>query len=64
MAARTTILICSDIHYASDEEKRRVNYEAEACGAGFKRWLIGMYRRYIWLRDPFAHNHLLKQVLL
>ena len=63
MAARTTILICSDIHYASDEEKRRVNYEAEACGAGFKRWLIGMYRRYIWLRDPFAHNHLLKQVL-
>ena len=64
MDERATILICSDIHYASGEEKQRVNYEAEACAAGLKRSLLRLYRRYIWLNDPFAHNHLIEQVLV
>lgn len=55
-------LICSDLHYACDSEKLRVGYEAAAVPHAIPRALLKFYRRYYWLRDPFAHNHLLKQV--
>jgi hypothetical protein len=28
-----------------------------------RRWLVGQYRRWLWLHDPFAHNHLLDRFL-
>lgn len=55
-------LICSDIHYASEAEKARVGYEAAAVANPLARSLLKFYRRYYWLRDPFAHNHLLERV--
>lgn len=57
------ILICSDIHYASDLEKARVNYEVHAGSNRLQQALVRMYRYHFWLRDPFAHNDLLRHVL-
>ena len=56
-------LVCSDIHYASDLEKARINYEVHAGGNRLQKTLVRMYRYYFWLRDPFAHNDLLRHVL-
>lgn len=28
-----------------------------------RRWLVRQYRRWLWLHDPFAHNHLLDDFL-
>ncbi len=58
-----TLLICSDIHYASTAEKKRMNYEIAAISNPFQRMLVRLYRRHFWLRDPFAHNDLLDHVL-
>lgn len=63
MEGRISILIASDIHYASDEEKARTDYECTAIHNPFLRGLVRFYRYFIWLRDPFAHNHLLEHVL-
>ena len=63
MEDRAAILIVSDIHYASDLEKERVDYECAVIQNPFLRGLIRFYRYFIWLRDPFAHNHLLERVL-
>jgi hypothetical protein len=60
---RIKFLICSDIHYASDLEKQRGSYEVNAIESAFWRAVVRNYRRYYWLRDPFAHNHLLEQIL-
>lgn len=64
MAKSAQLLICSDIHYASAGEKARgFDYEVRAIDSALQRLLIRCYRRFIWLRDPFAHNHLLERVL-
>lgn len=63
MSKRIKFLICSDIHYASEAEKLRGPYEVGAIESAFWRVVVRNYRRYYWLRDPFAHNHLLQQVL-
>lgn len=63
MAAAVKILICSDIHYAGELEQRRGNYELNAAGNWLQRWLLKLYRHFIWLRDPLAHNDLLDHVL-
>ena len=63
MDGRIRFLICSDIHYASALEKERVNYEINAIESPFQRLLVRFYRHYIWLRNPFGHNHLLERVL-
>jgi hypothetical protein len=57
------LLICSDIHYASEAEKRRIGYELAAIPNPLQRLLVRYYRHYFWLRDPFAHNALLDRVL-
>jgi hypothetical protein len=59
---RLKFLVCSDIHYASEAEKTRVGYEASAVANPLARTVLKFYRRYYWLRDPFAHNHLLERV--
>ena len=63
MGTGKQLLICSDIHYASAAEKKRVNYELAAIQSPLQRLLVRFYRRYFWLRDPFAHNELLDHVL-
>jgi hypothetical protein len=58
-----TILVVSDIHYASVAEKQRVNYELETASQPWARTLLWAHRHYFWKRDPFAHNHLLHRFL-
>lgn len=54
-----TVLVLSDIHYASAAEKDRGSTEFEIIGNPVLRRLVRLYRHFIWRRDPFAHNHLL-----
>jgi hypothetical protein len=63
MAQMVKLLICSDIHYASDAEKARAEYETKSIASPLQRLLVRFYRNHIWLRDPFAHNHLLEHIL-
>lgn len=63
MSRPLKFLICSDLHYASDLEKQRANYEVNVISNPMQRALVRAYRRYYWLRDPFAHNQLLDRVL-
>jgi hypothetical protein len=58
MGERIRILVCSDLHYACDLEKKRVDFELNAAANPFQKALLRWYRKHIWLRDPFAHNHL------
>ena len=55
--------ILSDIHYASPEEQKRRDYNLQGVNTPLRRLLFIACHRYIWLRDPFAHNHLLDQFI-
>jgi hypothetical protein len=44
-------------------EKRRRGHEARIIPNPLLRRAVSAYRHYIWLRDPFAHNHLLDDFL-
>jgi len=57
------LLICSDLHYAGPLEKQRMDYEVRGAANAAVRLMLRFYRRHFWLRDPFAHNHLLERVL-
>lgn len=63
MQSRMTVAVLSDVHYAGAAERTRVNYQNEGITSPTLRLLINLYRRYVWLRDPFAHNHLLDHFL-
>ena len=63
MSKPIKVLICSDIHYASELEKQRGSYEINAISSPGQRLLVRFYRHFIWLRNPFGHNHLLERVL-
>ena len=63
MSKAVKVLICSDIHYASELEKQRGSYEINAISSPWQRLLVRFYRHFIWLRNPFGHNHLLERVL-
>ncbi len=58
-----TILVLSDIHYASEAEQARGVTEFQVIDNPFLRWWVQMYRYFIWRRDPFAHNHLLDRFI-
>jgi hypothetical protein len=62
-AATATILVLSDIHYASEAEQARAGYEVQAAPNRFVRGLARAYYRRVWKRDPFAHNHLVDAFL-
>ena len=55
----TSLAIASDIHYAGAAEQARGEYCLCAVANPVQRLAIKLYRHYFWLRDPFAHNHLL-----
>jgi hypothetical protein len=64
MRGTTRIAIVSDIHYACDAERARGDdYELRLVSSAFTRWLLGIYRRYIWLREPLRMNYLLDRFL-
>jgi hypothetical protein len=58
-----TILVLSDIQYACSLEKARRGHERRAIKNPLLRLFVTGFRHFIWLRDPFGHNHLLDQVL-
>lgn len=58
-----TVLILSDVHYASAAERVRVNYELQGLTNPLTRLAILFWRRLIWLADPFAHNYLLDRFI-
>jgi len=60
---RKTILVVSDIHYASDAEKARGNVETQVIANPLVRFVVKAFRHYIWLRHPHAQNHLLDRFL-
>ena len=62
-AAMATLLVVSDIHYASAAEQARRGYEAAIITNPLLRAASEAYRHFIWLRDPLAHNHLLEKFL-
>jgi hypothetical protein len=59
MSARVRVAIVSDIHYASAAEAARKEHTYAPITNPFRRWLTRQYRHWVWMRDPFAHNHLL-----
>jgi hypothetical protein len=63
VAETLSILVLSDIHYAGAAEKLRGWREDEIIRNPALRWAVRSYRRYIWRRDPFAHNGLLDRFL-
>lgn len=63
MSERLAVLIASDIHYACAAEQRRRGYEYTAVDNALQRLALRLYRRFIWLRDPVAHNGQLERLL-
>lgn len=57
------VIVVSDIHYGGEAEQARRGYECRAAPSSIQRALVGLFRRRIWLKDPFAHNHLLDRFL-
>jgi hypothetical protein len=55
------IAIVSDVHYASAAEAARRDHVFAAIAHPLRRWAVRQYRHWLWMRDPFAHNHLLDQ---
>lgn len=56
-------LVVSDIHFSGPGERARGNYEDRIIPGMAARLLLRFYRRFVWLRDPLAHSHLLDRVL-
>ena len=61
--SRKTILIVSDIHFASAAEQLRRNHEAAFIKNPLLRLGVKLFRHYIWLRAPMEKNHLLDQFI-
>lgn len=57
------VAIVSDIHYAGPGERQRPNYLFQGITSPLGRAVLNAFRRYVWLRDPFAHNHLLDRFI-
>ncbi len=51
------ILIITDIHYASDAERLRGDYESRTVSNPCLRFLLKQYRNFFWRRDTFGWNH-------
>src|SRR5688572_17221601 len=55
------VAIVSDIHYASATEAARRDHVFAPIAHPISRWMVRQYRHWLWMRDPFAHNHLLEK---
>jgi hypothetical protein len=65
MAADSSIqlAVISDIHYAGTAERQRHGFAFQGIHSPVGLALNRAYRRFVWLRDPFAHNPLLDEFL-
>jgi hypothetical protein len=63
MSAVVRLAIISDIHFAGPAETARRGVLLFPIRNPLRRWMVKQYRRWIWLNDPFAHNHLLDRIL-
>lgn len=57
------LLVISDLHHACAAEQARRGHESRAIGNPLLRGAARAWRRFVWLNDPFAHNHRLDQIL-
>ncbi|HEY0456177.1 MAG TPA: hypothetical protein VGE41_07355 [Verrucomicrobiae bacterium] len=64
MQKALTLSVLSDVHYAGAAERQRVNFLYEGVQSAAMRCMLKLYRRYIWLHKPFAHNHLLDEFIM
>jgi hypothetical protein len=55
--------VVSDIHYAGAAEQARCDYRHACIASPTRRLITRLYRRFLWLHDPFAHNHLLDKFI-
>lgn len=62
-AKRQRILVITDIHYASDLERSRGDYESHTVSNPLLRILLRQYRYYLWRRDPFGWNYYLDRFI-
>jgi hypothetical protein len=53
------LFVVSDVHYAGAAEQARCDYRHACITSPLRSLITRLYRQFIWLRDPFAHNHLL-----
>jgi 3',5'-cyclic AMP phosphodiesterase CpdA len=63
MDRRVSVAIVSDVHYASAAEQERGDYCLCQLANPVQRLAVRLYRHYVWLRDPFAHNELLNDFI-
>jgi hypothetical protein len=64
MSKEIVLLVVSDIHYASDQEKARGEFELAAIRQPLPWLATKLFRHFIWLRHPLRHNPLLDQFLV
>lgn len=57
------LVVFSDVHFAGPEEQLRRGHESRAISNPLLRWGTTLWRQWVWLRDPYAHNHRLDQLL-
>lgn len=57
------IVVISDIHYASEGEQARRGHEGRVIGNPALRLASRLFRHWIWLREPHAHNHRLQRLI-
>jgi hypothetical protein len=57
------LFVVSDVHYAGAAEQARCDYRHACISNPLRRLITRLYRRLLWLHDPFAHNHLLDKFL-
>jgi hypothetical protein len=58
-----SLLVLSDIHYASPAEQARRGHESAIIRNPVLRLAARFYRRYVWLADPYGQNHLLDEAI-
>jgi len=57
------VAIISDIHYGSPAETARGHAFLNRIRNPLRRWLVKQQRHWIWLREPWAHNHFLDRFI-
>ena len=57
------VAIVSDLHYASPAEAARGHSMLGRIRSPLRRWLVRQQRHWFWLREPWAHNHLLDRFI-
>jgi hypothetical protein len=57
------VAIISDIHYGGPAEMARGHTLLNRIEHPLRRWLLKQQRHWIWLREPWAHNHFLDRFI-